>query len=128
MFRDRCSTTPSKRAVAFLDELTTPACDWYPDENQRGSAIRSVFQEHLDIRFHAEKVPNSNFTTDGNFAVIVMPAAIRESQKETGNTLNQAILYYTQFLHQALSDHRHFYNFYTRFPCILMVDMGMSTI
>ena len=128
MFRGRCSTTPSERAFNFLNELTIPACDWYTDENERGSVIRSVFQEHLDIQFHAEKVPNTKFTTDGNFAVTVMPAAIRESQKETGIALSQAILYYSKFLLQALSDHRHFYNFYTTFPCVLMVDIGMSTI
>ena len=62
----------------------------------------------------------------GSLVVTIVPAAIREYRNEAGDVLNQAILYYSQFLSQALADHRQFYNFNTSFPRILMVDMGMS--
>jgi len=64
--------------------------------------------------------------TDGNLPVIVMPAAIRGCKKEHGDVLNQVILYYANFLSKAHEDPRRFYNFNTRFPSILMIDMGTS--
>ena len=57
--------------------------------------------------------------------VIVMPAAIRKCRD---HALNLAILNYPRFLYEVLIDHRHFFNFNTSFPCILLVDMGMSTL
>ena len=126
-FKDRCRA-PSERPLTFLDDLTIQACRRYQEETQRKSAIQSVFRDHLGVRFRAEKDPNTEFTTDGSLVVTTMPAAIRECRNETGNVLNQAILYYSQFLSQALADRRQFYNFNTSFPCILMVDMGMSLL
>ncbi len=130
IFKDRCKAAPSERAIAFLNELTATAkvCEWYQGETQRGSAIRSVFQWRLGVQFHEEKVPNTECTTDGNLVCIVMPAAIIKCEDHTGRALDQAILYYHRFLDEALAHHRHFYNFNTSFPCILMVDMGMSAL
>jgi hypothetical protein len=125
IFKDRCKAAPSERALTFLGELTAEACKWYQDETKRRSAIRSVFEEHLGVRFHQEQVPNTESTTDGNLTVIVMPPAIRECRD---HALNLAILNYSRFLYEALIDHRHFFNFNTSFPCILMVDMGISAL
>jgi len=121
MFKDRCNAAPSERALVFLNELTVAACEWFPDENQRRATIRSLFQERLNIRFHEEKVPNTEYTTVGNFMAIFVP-------DESGYALNQAILYYSRFLCELIDDHRRLYNFKTCFPCILMVDMGMSVL
>ena len=54
-----------------------------------------------------------------------MPAAIRACKNEHGDALSQAIVYYAHFLAQALENVLHYYNYDTRFPSILMVDMGM---
>jgi len=62
--------------------------------------------------------------TDGNLASTVMPAAIRECKNEQGDVLNKVILNYANFLSKALDHPRRFYNFSTRFPSILMVDIG----
>jgi hypothetical protein len=128
IFKDRCKAAPSERALAFLDELTAKVCEWYQEETHRRSAIRSMFQWRLGVQFHEEKVPNTEFTTDGNLVCIVMPAAIIKCKDHTGHALDPAILYYCRFLDEAPAYHRHFYNFNTSFPCILMVDMGMSAL
>ena len=128
IFKDRCKAAPSARALAFLNELAVQACKWYLDETSRRSAIQTVFAHSLGLQFREEKVSKTEFITDGNLVVIVMPAAIRECKNYTGNALSQVILYYSQFLKVAVTSRRHFYNFNTSFPCILMVDMGMSAL
>lgn len=127
VFKDRCKAPPSERALAFLDELAAKVCKWYQGDTQRMSAIESVFWDHLGVRFHGEKAPNSEYTTVGNPVVIAMPAAIWECRNYA---LKQAIQIYSRFINEALTDHRHFCNPNTSFPCILMVDimMGMSAL
>jgi len=78
----------------------------------------------LGARFHKEKISGTEYTTDGNLDVNIMPAAIRECKNDSGHALNQVILYYTQFL-QGVFNHG-FYHSNTSFPCILMIDIGMS--
>ncbi|KAF8339438.1 hypothetical protein F5887DRAFT_979972 [Amanita rubescens] len=124
IFKDRCEKAPSERALICLSKLVPVACEWHGLELSRRTAIQSVIAQHTGLQFREQKVPGTEFTTDGNLAIIVMPAAIRECKKEHGNVLNQAILYYANFLSKTHEDHRRFYNFNTRFPSILMVDMG----
>lgn len=69
IFKDRCKEAPSERALTFPGKLTAETCKWYQDETKQRSAIQSVFEEHLGIRFH-QKVPNTESTTDGNLMVI----------------------------------------------------------
>ena len=128
MFKDRCNAAPSEQALAFHNKLTFAACKLFEDEDQRRSTIWALFQEYLDIQFHEEKVINTEYTTDGNFVVNVMPAAIWGCKNETRHALNQAIIYYSRFLIEALKDYRQFYNCNTCFPCILIVDMGMYAL
>lgn len=123
IFKDRSEKPPSESAFACLNELTPVACEFYDIEPHRRSRIQSVLNTHgLD----ALNVPETESRTDGNPEIKVMPAAIRGCKNEVGDGFNQVILYYAQFLRKAFDDPLHFYNFDTRFPCILMVDMGMS--
>jgi len=126
IFKDRCVQPPSKIALACLTELVPTACRWYARATGRRDAILNVLRKHLHLTFHAEKVPGTEYITDGNLTVVVMPASVRECKNEEGNPLNQATLYYSNFLASALDSPENFYNFNTRFPCILLVDMGMA--
>ncbi len=121
IFTDRCKAAPSARALEFLNKLALTTCVWYQEETQRRSAVQSVFQKHLGIRFDSGKIFNTEYTTDGHLVVNIMPAAIRECKNNSGNALSQAIIHYSHFLLNAVTP-----NFKTTFPCILMVDMGMS--
>ncbi|ESK86345.1 hypothetical protein Moror_5052 [Moniliophthora roreri MCA 2997] len=125
-FKDRCSTPPSKKAVAFLAELAPVACKWYGTETERRTEVQRVFEKYTGLLFHAEFVPGTSYITDGNLAVTVMPASIRECKNEYGAALNQAIVYYAKFLIQAHSHSHSYWNYNTRFPCILMVDSGST--
>ena len=127
IFKDRCKAPPSKRSLLFLDKVAFKACEWYKEETQRRTAIQSAFEE-LDIRFHVEKVPNTEFTTDGNLVINIMPAAIRECKNHSGHALNQVILCYTRFVLEALSDPQRSFTLDTTFPCILMTDIGISVL
>jgi hypothetical protein len=126
LFKDRCLQRPSGTAMACLTELALTACKWYRNETERRDVILNVLSEHLNLAFHPEKVPQTEYTTDGNLIVIVMPPAARECKNEAGHALNQIILYYSNYLKLAHDRPQHFYNFDTRFPCILLVDMGVS--
>jgi hypothetical protein len=126
LFKDRCLQHPSATAMACLNDLVPTACKWYGSEVERRYTIQNVLSEHLKLTFHPEKVPETEYTTDGNLIVIVMPAVARECKNEDGHALNQIILYYSNYLKHALDRPQHFYNFDTRFPCILLADMGMS--
>ncbi len=110
-------------AHACLNDLVTTACLWYGTEAERRDAIGKVLRKHLHLTFHAEKVPGTESITDGNLTVVVMPASIRGCKNEDGNPLNQAILYFANFLASAFDSG--FYNFDTCFPCILLIDMGI---
>jgi len=129
IFKDRCKAAPSERALALLEKLTFKACEWYQDETKRRTAIQSVFSEHLGLDFPERKIPGTEFTTDGALMGVVMPAAIRECKNEDkGHALNQAILYYCGFVRVATADPHRSHNLKSSFPCILMVDMGMSAL
>jgi len=127
IFKDRCKAAPSERALALLEELTFKACEWYQDETKQRSAIQSVFSEHLGLDFPF-LAPNLQAT--GPLMGVVMPPAIRECKydKDKGHALNRAILYYCRFLCVALADPHRFHNLKSSFPCILMVDTGMSAL
>jgi hypothetical protein len=127
IFKDRCRDPPSKGALACLNELAPTACVWYGKESDRRDAILNILKKWLHLEFHAEKIKGTEYITDGNLTVIVMPAALRESKNEHGDPLNLAILYYSNFLANALCSPGNFYNFNTCFPCILLVDMGTSS-
>ncbi|PFH48308.1 hypothetical protein AMATHDRAFT_42357 [Amanita thiersii Skay4041] len=125
-FKDRCERPPSERALICLGELVLAACEWHGYEVSRRTAIESILANHMGLQFHEQKIPGAEYFTDGNFAITIMPAAIRGCKKnEHGEALNQVILYYAHFLSNVLDDFRHIYNLNTRFPSILMVDMGV---
>ncbi len=126
IFKDRCEKAPSERALICLDELVPVACGWHSRGLARKTAIQSVLEQYMGLRFHEQNVPGTEFTTDGNLSFIVLPAAIRGCKNEHGDVLNQVILCYANFLSKALEDPCRFYNFNTRFPSILMVDVGTS--
>jgi hypothetical protein len=126
IFKDRCLQPPSKAATACLNELAPTACMWYEKETQRRDAVQNVLRKHLRLTFHPEKVPGTEYITGGNLTVVIMPPSVRGCKNEEGNPLNQATLYYSNFLKYAFDRPENFYNFDTRFPCILIVDMGMS--
>jgi hypothetical protein len=125
-FQNRCEKAPSDKALACFGTLTISACKWYESETQRRQEIQAILSTHLGLHFLEQKIPGTEFTTDGNLDVVVMPAAIRACNNEHGDALNQAILYYGRFLENALDHPSCYYNFSTRFPSILMVDIGMS--
>ncbi len=125
IFKDRCVQPPSKAALACLNELAPTACIWYEKETARRDAVLKVLRKHLHLTFHSEKVPS--YVHGENLTVVVMPASIRGCKNEEDNPLNQAVLYYSNYLARAIDSPKNFYNFDTRFPCILLVDRGMST-
>ena len=124
IFEDRCQEEPSNKALFCLTELAPVACRQYDSEVTRRAAIRAVLETCMDLSLPEQKVPGKEYVTDGNLSVVVMPAAIRVCENEHGNTLNQAIAYYGQFLSQALGHSLRFYNYDTRFPSVLILDMG----
>ncbi len=67
--------------MACLNELAPTACKWYGSKAERRDAILNVLSEHLKLTFHPEKVPEMEYTSDGNLIVIVMPSAAREWQE-----------------------------------------------
>jgi hypothetical protein len=126
IFKDRCKEPPSELALSLLNTLTPVACEWHDYKIQRRTIIRGMFQKYLALDFLEQKIPGTEYVTDGNLKVIVMPAAIRECKNEhSGEPLNQAILYYMNFLKHAFTAHQ-YHNVDSRFPCILLIDMGTS--
>ncbi|KAG5727061.1 hypothetical protein E4T56_gene20301 [Termitomyces sp. T112] len=121
VFRDRCKQLPSNKAMDYLLRLTPVGCEWYPVEADRREAVAKVFSECLDLQFHAEKIGNTEYVTEGHLAFNIVPAAIRECKNEEGSALYQATLSYTIFLSRALLG---FGNRNTCFPSILVVDSG----
>ncbi|KAG6883758.1 hypothetical protein C0993_003959, partial [Termitomyces sp. T159_Od127] len=121
IFRDRCKGPPSDDALACLYELSIAGCRWYPEEKLRRDAIAPVLSKYLGLELHTGTVPNTEYITNGNLSVNIMPALIRECKNESGVGLNEAIAYYGNYLLNALKDYSE-YN--TRFPCLLFVDVG----
>ncbi|KAG6871545.1 hypothetical protein C0995_003426 [Termitomyces sp. Mi166 len=124
-FRDRCKQPPSNKAMDCLLELSVAGCEWYQVEALRREAITRIFSECLGLQFHAEKIGNTEYITDDHLIVII-PAAVRECNNEEGFAMNQATLYYVNFLSRALKDRRLFCNRNTCFPSVLVVNSGST--
>jgi hypothetical protein len=92
---------------------------WYDNETARRSAVFEVFKK-AGLYFGAETVSGTEYRTDGNLQVHIMPPSLRKCRNESGCALMEAIAYYVQFLRIAYGSHRN-----SHFPCILMVDVGM---
>jgi hypothetical protein len=119
-FQDDRALVPSATAQALLLSLTPAACQWYSSETLRRSAVQAVFKE-FGLYFAAETIHATEYKTDGNLFPEIMPAAIRECKNEKGCALYEAIAYYSQFLKINLKPDAQ----NTRFPCILLLDVGM---
>jgi hypothetical protein len=119
-FKQDCAMVPTTWAQTLLQKLTDSACRWYDRETFRRSEIQEVLKE-AGLSLGGETIRGTDYKTDGHREVNIMPPAIRECKNESGCALHQAIAYYAQFLQIPLSSYRH-----SRFPCILMVDVGMS--
>jgi hypothetical protein len=125
-FKDRCSKQPSDKGVAFLSELAPVACSWYAKDKMRIAEVKNVLEKYTGFQLHAEALPGTNNATNGNTAVIIVPGVIRECKNEDGHAINQAIIRYANYLSQALDNPKSYANYNTRFPCILVIDRGMS--
>ncbi|KAF5345600.1 hypothetical protein D9756_011047 [Leucocoprinus leucothites] len=123
IFKTRCEAAPSKRAIDCFDQLTYTSCSWLGSELRRREQIQSLLDEYLGLGLDRQKMMGTEFTTDGSLDT-AMPIFIREC-KEPGDALNIAILYYRRFLIKAFEHPHHYYNYNTRIPCIILVDMGM---
>jgi hypothetical protein len=51
-----------------------------------------------------------------------MPASIRKCNNSLGFALNQVILYFARFPHNALTDPKRYRDYNARFPSILFTD------
>jgi hypothetical protein len=127
IFKTKCRAEPSTGTLAGLMELAHVGCKWHDSENQRRDETIKVLRKATGLFFHAEKISKTEFTTDGNLPVFIIPPAIRECKNEHGEALNKAISYYGRFLIDAIKDCLCYYNYDTRFPSILIVDMGTSS-
>ena len=120
LFMDDCKVLPSPKSQELLQALTVAACKWYENETQRRSEIKQVLDDVADLYLYTETIAGTEYTTDGNLRVNIMPPVIRECKNESGCALQKAIACYVQFLIKVL-DKRAMRN---RFPCILLVDIG----
>lgn len=123
VFLDRCEKPPSDRSLEFCMFLAHISCDRFENENGRMSAIQRLFKTKLDLDLHAEPVPGYKYTTDGTLPYRVVPALIQECKNDSGFAVNQAIAYYVKYLLNSFENYRWYP---TRFPSILMVDIGLS--
>ena len=119
VFKTRCCNPPSTYTRSLLEGLTVAACDWHELVIFRQQALQGVLKS-TDFLFDVEVGAGCKWTTDGHLDVNVMPAAIREWG------LNQVISYYSKFVLEALESLRGYGNLSTHFPCVLMVDQGVS--
>jgi hypothetical protein len=121
-FKQDCAMPPTVWAQNLLQELTKAACEWHDSDNSRREAIQVVLNK-AGLHFPADAIRATGFRTDGNSRMVsdIMPAAIRECKNEYGCAVYEAVAYYAHFLEQVIIKYRH-----TRFPCILIVDVGMS--
>ncbi|KAK1224751.1 hypothetical protein PQX77_012335 [Marasmius sp. AFHP31] len=120
VFKDRCAVLPSAKAVDFAARLADLATQWFLTEAPRRKDITELFGE-FDIRLSTDTINGA--ITDGNRPPNVMPAAIRECKNEEGLAKAQVTLYYGQYLLPAVKSHC---KRDTRFPSILITDIGMS--
>ncbi|KAH9966391.1 hypothetical protein BGW80DRAFT_1562959 [Lactifluus volemus] len=84
-FKDRCRAPPSKNALTLLDHLVEAVCKWYPEETDRRAAIGDVFAMGAGLEFLPQTIPGTEYETDGNLPVTIMPAAIRGCKIEIGS-------------------------------------------
>ena len=117
---DDCKVLPSPKSQELLQALTVTASKWYENETQRRSEIQKVLDDVADLYLSAETIAGTEYKTDGNLRVNIMPPVIRECKNETGCALLEAIGYYVQFLVKALDR----CGMRSRFPCILLIDTG----
>ncbi|KAL5526108.1 hypothetical protein ACEPAG_7446 [Sanghuangporus baumii] len=117
-FKDDCAAPSTAWAQELLQRLTTTACAWYDNETSRRSAIFDDLNKS-GIYMAPETISNTEFKTDGNWKVVIMPPAIRECKNDlgAGSALFEAVGCYAQFLNNALV-------YESRFPCVLMIDLG----
>ena len=120
LFMDDCKVFPSPKSQELLQALTVAACKWHEYETQRRSEIQKVLDDVAGLYLSAETIAGTEYKTDGNLRVNIMPPVIRECKNEAGCALLEAIGYYVQFLVKVL-DRRGMRN---RFPCILFIDTG----
>lgn len=121
-FIQDCAMPPTPWAQQLLQKLTMSACKWYQDETARRSDIHEVLKE-ADLYLGAETISGTEYKTDGNWKVNIMPPVIRECKNEYGCALLEVIGYYAQFVKRAINYHDK-----TDFPCILLVDVGMLNL
>jgi hypothetical protein len=67
--------------------LLHPAFGIFKDRLQRIHLPREMPQSHIGLDFLEQKIAGTEYTTDGNFPVIVMPAAIRKCKNEHGEPI-----------------------------------------
>src|SRR6266576_1008715 len=103
-----------------LQALTVAACKWHENEIQRRSKIQKVLDDVGGLYLSAETIAGTEYKTDGNLRVNIMPPVIRKCKNEAGRALLEAIAYYVQFLVKVL-DRR---GMRSRFPSILLIDTG----
>lgn len=120
LFMDDCKVLPSPKSQELLQALTVAACKWYENETQRRSEIQKVLDDVAGLYLPAETISGTEYKTDGNLKVNIMPPVVRKCKNEAGCALLEAIAYYVQFLVKVL-DRRGMRN---RFPCILLIDTG----
>lgn len=118
-FKTDRAEPPTAWAQKLLQELTTAACKWYNDETGRRSEIHDILRDN-GFSLAAQTINGTEHRTDGNSSALIMPAVIRECKNEFGFATAEAIAYYAQFLKREIRYHR-----FTRFPSILLVDVGM---
>jgi hypothetical protein len=119
-FRDDCEAAPSVQAQKLSLQLTVTACKWHKDELSRIKMVYEVFREYARLYLTAESIPGTHYMTDGNLMAHIVPPAIRKCKLEKGCALFEAIGYYANFLKDKLDVSG------TRFPCVLMLDVGKS--
>ncbi|PFH47559.1 hypothetical protein AMATHDRAFT_50201 [Amanita thiersii Skay4041] len=128
-FKDDCkcepSVFPSPEAQKLVLGLTIAACKWVNDNDKaaRRSAIYELFRDKFNVDMRTERISGTDYETDGHMKYSVMPAVIRESKNEIEMGYIQplkAIAAYVQCLLKAVRKCRG----QSRFPCIIMVDIG----
>jgi hypothetical protein len=110
-FRDDCEAAPSVQAQKLSLQLTVTACKWHNDELSRTKMVYDVFKEYAGLQL-SESIPGTHYTTDGNLMAHIV------CKLEKGCALFEAIGYYANFLKDQVGG--------TRFPCVLMLDVGKS--
>ncbi|GJJ11044.1 hypothetical protein Clacol_005275 [Clathrus columnatus] len=118
-FRNDCTQEPSAMAIQLLEDLTVAACKWYEREEHRRDAIKDAISNTTNLSVSPGVIKGTTRTTDGSSEPVIIPAIIRKCKNNDGCALFQAIGYYTNFVHERLDLEE-----YTRFPSILMTDIG----